>query len=162
MLRVRRIVNPGSATLWVLQGARPRQSRRPRHCRLLHRLGTHHILANICLKCLASRADLTFQGKYAWGEAESLLFGTKFRSADVLILPSPTAPGENPGLPIAIDFVVTGPFKITNKAGRKSSRHSASLSTAITAAGEANKTRDNRRKVHLFYFLAFPGVPCPV
>ena len=90
-----------------------------------------------------------------------LFFGTLYRPADALVFPPPAAPGEDPGRPTAIDFLVTGAFNTTNADGRRASRNSASSPDAITGAGETKKARAYIRKVRAARKLAFPGVPCP-
>jgi len=111
------------------------------------RVARHDRQATIFLKWLASPAGLAFQGKYGGGEALGLLFGTSHRPADALVFPPPTAPGEDPGLTTAIDFLVTGPFTTTNRSGRVDARNAAAYPDAITDAGELRKTGDYRRKV---------------
>lgn len=71
------------------------------------------------------------------------------------------APGEDPGRPTSIDFLVTGSFNIKNTEGRRASRNSASSYEEITIASENDKIRDYRLKVHTAWKCAFPGVPCP-
>ena len=125
------------------------------------RVARHDRQATIFLKWLASPAGLAFQGKYGQGEAVGLLFGTLHRPADALVFPPPAAPGEDPGLPTAIDFLVTGPFSTTSRTGRTAARHAAASPSAITDAGEATKAGAYRRKVRNAWKLAFPSVPCP-
>ena len=83
------------------------------------------------------------------------------RPADALVFPPQAAPGEDPGRPTAIDFLVTGAFNTTNADGRRASRNSAASPEAITGAGETKKAREYIRKVRATWKIAFPGVPCP-
>ena len=121
----------------------------------------HDRQATIFLKWLAAPAGLAYQGKYGQGEAVGLLFGTQHRPADALVFPPPPAPGEDPGRPTAIDFLITGAFSTTSATGRRQSRNSASSPHAITAAGETAKASGYIRKVRAAWKIAFPGVPCP-
>ena len=90
-----------------------------------------------------------------------LLFGTQHRPADALVFPPPPAPGEEPGRPTAIDFLITGAFNTTSPSGRRRSHKAASSPLAITSNGEIVKARAYLQKVRAAWKLAFPGAPCP-
>ena len=121
----------------------------------------HDRQATIFLKWLAAPAGLAYQGKYGQGEAVGLLFGTQHRPADALVFPPPPAPGEDPGRPTAIDFLITGRFCTTSATGRRQARNSAASALEITALGEIAKASAYLRKVRAAWKIAFPGVPCP-
>ena len=90
-----------------------------------------------------------------------LLFGTSHLPADALVFPPPAAPGEEPGLPTAIDLLVTGAFNTTNRTGRTAARNAAASPDAITGAGEMKKAGEYRRKVRNAWKIAFPSVLYP-
>ena len=63
------------------------------------------------------------------------------------MFPPPAAPGEDPGLPTAIDFLITGAFNTTNRTGRVAARNAAASPDAIMGAGELNKAGEYHRRV---------------
>ena len=77
------------------------------------------------------------------------------------MFPPPPAPGEDPGLPTTIDFLITGAFNTTNRSARVAARNAAASPDAITGAGELKKAGEYRRKVRNAWKLAVSSVSCP-
>ena len=95
------------------------------------------------------------------GEAVGLQFGPPKFPADALVFPPLAAPGEDPGLPTAIDFLITGAFNTTNRSGLAAARNAAASPDAIMGAGELKKAGEYRRKVRNAWKLAVSSVSCP-
>lgn len=112
------------------------------HCgkEIVDRLGIHAIsgcstgwgeverqnrVAKLTKKSVIAKAGLACVGKYSGRKAPGLLFASPFKPADVLVYLPLTSPGVPPGLPKAIDFLVTRPFATTNVPERSIARKSA-------------------------------------
>lgn len=88
-----------------------------------------------------------YEGKYHKGEAKKPLFGSRSNSADVLVYPPVWTPGHTNGMPIAVDFMVTGSFCLTNASGRTLAKKFAASSDTLVFAGEKTKWTAFRAKV---------------
>ena len=125
------------------------------------RVARHDLTAKTTQKHAIGPARLAYEGKYHKGEAKNLLFGSSSKPADVLVYPPACANGQTIGLPIAMDFMVTGSFCLTNVAGRSLAKQSASSGNVLVLAGEKFKWLAFQAKVKTAWKKAFPQVPYP-